>query len=379
MTDTEAAGDAPAKAGGFANRRTLVRVGVILAALVVGVSAIVAGRQWWLVGRYAVSTDDAYVGVRSVVLSPKVSGYVAEILIADNAPVKTGDLIARIDSGDYRLALRTAEAQLETQRAAVVRMARQVDAQRALVAQARAQVDSAKAAAVRTSLDLKRQRELAARNVNTAQTLDTAEANDLQAKAAVAATTAAVTNAEATVNTLTAQQGEAEAGVRLAEVAVAKAERDLTFTEIRAPIDGVLGNRAIQIGDYVQPAQRLAALVPLQDVFVDANFKETQLSRIEVGQPVRIQVDAHASERIEGRVLSLAPASGAVFSLLPPDNATGNFTKVVQRLTVRIALPPEAIARANLKPGMSVYVSVDTRPADKRVVSQPQRATSSIR
>ncbi len=365
--------------------RMLVRLCLVLAFSAAAVAGGVIGRQWWLVGRFMVTTDDAYVGARAAILSPKVSGYVAEILLPDNTAVKVGDLIARIDAGDYQLALQTAQGQLATQRAAVVRIGRQIEAQRALVAQAAAQVDAAKAIAVRAALDLKRQAELAVRKINTAAALDSAQANDLQAKAAVVAATAAVNNAEANTAVFLAQQLEAETSVRLAEIGVAKAERDLSFTEIRAPIEGVLGNRGMQVGDYVQPAQRLASLVPMQALFVDANFKETQLARLKIGQIVQISVDAHVRDVIQGRVISMAPASGAVFSLLPPDNATGNFTKVVQRVAVRIELPPEAIARANLKPGMSVVVRVDTRTDGQpgtetpTLDTSPARATSSIR
>jgi membrane fusion protein, multidrug efflux system len=364
--------------------RVFLQMALVVVVSGLAVAGVVVGRQWWHHGRYFVTTDDAYVGARAAILSPKVSGYVSDILIADNAPVKVGDLIARIDAGDYKLALQSAQGQLEAQQAAVVRFGRQIEAQRALVAQANAQVEAAKAGAVRAGLELKRQSELALRKINTVAALDSAQANDLQAKAAVVSAISAVANAEANTAVTLAQQKEAEALVRLAEISVAKAERDLSFTEIRAPIDGILGNRGMQVGDYVQPTQRLASLVPIQSIFVEANFKETQVARLQVGQRVRISVDAHARDVIEGQVLSLAPASGAVFSLLPPDNATGNFTKIVQRIAARIALPPDAIARANLKPGMSVVVSVDTRTGPAAAAPMPldpvpSRATSSIR
>ena len=146
------------------------------------------------------------------------------------------------------------------------------------------------------------------------------------------------------------------------QTALAKAERDLSFTIIRAPFDGVIGNRAVQVGDYVQPTQRLASLVPLQAVYIDANFKETQFAHLQPGQPVSITVDALPGRMLEGRVASFAPASGSVFSLLPPDNATGNFTKIVQRLPVRILVPASVAEQSVLRPGMSVIVKVDTKP-----------------
>jgi membrane fusion protein (multidrug efflux system) len=162
---------------------------------------------------------------------------------------------------------------------------------------------------------------------------------------------------------LRAQQQEATGTLKELQTAAAKAERDLSFTEIRAPIDGVIGNRAMQVGDYVQPGQRLAALVPLTGVYVDANFKETQLQGLRPGQPVTISVDALPDHDVTGTVASVSPASGSVFSLLPPDNATGNFTKIVQRLAVRITLPPDVADKRLLRPGMSVVASVNTKPA----------------
>jgi membrane fusion protein (multidrug efflux system) len=160
---------------------------------------------------------------------------------------------------------------------------------------------------------------------------------------------------------LRAQQQEAERTLKELQTAQAKAERDLSFTQVRAPIDGVIGNRAVQVGDYVQTGTRLAAVVPLDDVYIDANFKETQLSRLKPGQPVKVSVDALPEHDLKGTVSSVSPASGSVFSLLPPDNATGNFTKIVQRLPVRIRLPADVTAERLLRPGMSVVVSVNTK------------------
>jgi len=173
---------------------------------------------------------------------------------------------------------------------------------------------------------------------------------------------AGVASAIANVDVLKAQKEEAARTLQQYETALAKAERDLSFTTIRAPFDGVVGNRAVQVGDYVQPTQRLASLVPLVAVYIDANFKETQVSRLQAGQPVSISVDALPGQAIEGRIASFAPASGSVFSLLPPDNATGNFTKIVQRLPVRILVPAEIAEQGLLRPGMSVVVKVNTKP-----------------
>ncbi len=332
---------------------------------------------WRTVWRFQITTDDAYVSARASTLAPKIAGYVTEIAVPDNAAVKVGDLIARLDPGDYQLAVRAARDAAETQRAAITRIGKQIAAQRSAVDQSEAQSLSAKAAATKAAQDLKRQIDLAARKINSAQALDQAQAANEQAKAAATAALAAIQAAIATVGVLEAQRTEAESALRQVETTLAKAERDLTFTELRAPFDGVIGNRAMQVGDYVQPGQRLASLVPLQAAYIDANVKETQLARIRPGQRVTVTVDAQPDAPIEGIVESLAPASGAVFSLLPPDNATGNFTKIVQRLTVRVGLPEATLTAGLLRPGMSVVVTINTKPGTERPVQLPP-ATAAI-
>ena len=193
------------------------------------------------------------------------------------------------------------------------------------------------------------------------QLQEQAQANRDQAVAGVQGAQAAIDSAIANVDVLKGQQQEAISTLNELKTALAKAERDLSFTVIRAPLDGVIGNRAVQTGDYVQTGQRLASLVPLADVYVTANFKETQVAHLKPGQPVSISVDALPEHTIQGTVESFSPASGAVFSLLPPDNATGNFTKIVQRLPVRIRVPEEIAREGLLRPGMSVVVSVNTK------------------
>ena len=198
-----------------------------------------------------------------------------------------------------------------------------------------------------------------------------------QAIASVQAAEAALESATANVGVIQAQQEEARRALKQSETSLAKAERDLSFTVIRAPFDGVIGNRAVQVGDYVQPTQRLASLVPLDAIYIDANFKETQLARVHPGQPVNISVDAFPEHDLEGKVASIAPASGSVFSLLPPDNATGNFTKIVQRLPVRILVPAAIAEKSLLRPGMSVVVSVNTKPGAPSV--EQQLTSASVR
>jgi membrane fusion protein (multidrug efflux system) len=222
-----------------------------------------------------------------------------------------------------------------------------------------------------------RQQLLAGKEFASRQTLEQAVANRDQAVAAVSNAAAAIDGAQAQIGVLQAQRQEAAGTLAELKTALAKAERDLTFTEIKAPVDGVIGNRAVQLGDFVQIGQRVAALVPLTDVYIDANFKETQLARLQVGQPVAIKVDALPGEKIAGVVQSVAPASGSVFSLLPPDNATGNFTKIVQRLAVRVRVPADVAERGALRPGMSVVVDVNTkRGAVAALAPQTRTATN---
>jgi membrane fusion protein, multidrug efflux system len=350
-----------------ANRKPLL-IGVAVLALL---GAGWFGFDYMTTGRFLVTTDDAYVRAYNTTLGAKVSGYVSAFLVDDNTKVHAGDVIARIDDGDYRLAVDSARDKVATQEATIARFDRQIEAQRAAVEQAQAQLISAQAAQKRMQSEYDRQQALASKEFASKQTLEQSLANRDQADASVQSAQAALDGAIANIGVLQAQKQEAEQTLEELKTALAKAERDLSFTDIRAPVDGVVGNRATQVGDFVQTGQRIAALVPLSEVFIDANFKETQLAHLRPGQPVSISVDALPDEALRGVVASVSPASGSVFTLLPPDNATGNFTKIVQRLPVRIQVPADVAERGALRPGMSVVVSVNTKPG--AVASAPQR------
>jgi membrane fusion protein, multidrug efflux system len=357
--------------------RRKIALGVVAA-----LAAAVAGwfgYDYVTVGRFTVSTDDAYVQAYNTTLAAKVAGYVASVPVTDNTAVRSGDVIATIDDGDYRLAVDSAREKVATQEATIARMAHQIAAQEAAVEQARTQLASAQAGARRMELELNRQNMLVARDASSRQLQEQAQANRDQAIAGVQGAQAAIDSAAANVEVLKGQRQEAISTLGELKTALAKAERDLSFTVIRAPIDGVVGNRAVQVGDYVQTGQRLASVVPLDDVYVTANFKETQVSRLRPGQQVGISVDAHPEHTIQGTLESFSPASGAVFSLLPPDNATGNFTKIVQRLPVRIHVPVDVAHEGLLRPGMSVVVTVNTKTsavADGNKSPQTQRAAA---
>ncbi len=319
------------------------------------------GYKWFVEGRFIVSTDDAYVKADMSTIAAKVPGYIATVPIVENAKVVKDQVLATIDDGDYRNAVDAAKARIETQNATIERLGRQVDAQAAAVDQAKAMLQSARADAVRTQAEFQRADALMRSSFGTQQKLDEARADRDRGTAAIANAAASVTAAEAGRNVSAAQRVEAQKVEGELQTALDKARRDLSFTVVRAPFDGVVGNKAAQPGEYVQPGTRLLALVPLQSAYVEANFKETQIGALKLGQKVVIKPDAYGDRDIIGRVESIAPASGAQFSLLPPENATGNFTKVVQRLPVRIAVPAEVAREGILRPGLSVEVSVHTR------------------
>ena len=367
-TVAPAAAVKPAKRGGM--RRT---VATVVAALVL-TAALYYGYQWWTVGRFQIATDDAYIHADIATLSTKVSGHVTAVEVTDNSRVKAGEIIARIDDGDYQLSVQTAKDKIAVQQAGIERIARQIDAQQANVDQARAQLTATEADAKRATLELNRQKDLATRDFSSRQTLEQAEANNARMIATVQSGKAAIEAALASGEVLKAQKVEAERTLSQLQTALTMSERDLSFTIIRAPFDGVIGNRAVQKGDFVQPSQRLASLVQLDHVYIDANFKETQLQRLRADQLVDIEVDAMPGHVFQGSVVSFAPASGSVFSLLPPENATGNFTKVVQRVPVRIRVEQRAEEHDLLRPGMSVYVSVKTKgETDRPLAAQAER------
>nr|WP_244551918.1 HlyD family secretion protein [Rhizobium sp. RU33A] len=334
---------------------------VILAALLAGGAWY--GYQWWIDGRFMVSTDDAYIEGDIAIISPKVSGYVEKVNVASNQVVRAGDPLVTLDGGDYQIAYDQAVAGKQSSDLAIARIDAQINGGQASVAQAQAQLGSLEAAVRGAEITEKRASELAAKSVGTTADLDNAKVALDQARANLVAGHAAVASAEANLSILKAQRDEALNAVKVQDQVVAKAKRDLDFTVLKAPYDGVIGNLSVQSGDLVSAGKRLAALVPTSELYIEANFKETQIAHLVPGSKVSIHVDAYGDDALEGTVTSIAPASGAIFSMLPAENATGNFTKVVQRVPVRIALPKEALAGGHLRAGLSVIVDVDTRTA----------------
>ncbi|MBN8944054.1 MAG: HlyD family secretion protein [Rhizobiales bacterium] len=353
----------------------------LIAAAVIGAGGWF-GYNWYVEGRFLVSTDDAYVKADTTILAAKISGYVTEVAVRDNVAVRAGDVLARIDDGDYRLAVEAAAAKVATQDSTIQRIEAQRVAQDAAVAQARAQLAAAEADTQRTVSALARAQRLISQEFASQAAVDTAKADRDRNLAQVEQAKAAITGAEAQVAVLKAQRSEAERVKGELQNALDRAKRDLDFTVVRAPVDGVVGNRVVQIGQFVQPGTRLLALVATASIYVEANLKETQVGRITLGDSVDVSVDAFSGQPIHGRVESIAPASGAIFSLLPPENATGNFTKIVQRIPVRIALDPQAVAHGRLRPGMSVITTIRTGrepdPARVGVIDQGSRAPARL-
>ncbi|TAI67018.1 HlyD family secretion protein [Bradyrhizobium sp. Leo170] len=338
-------------------KRRFVMMGVLgLLAL----AAVGYGVYWFVAGRFYISTDDAYVRANNSMLGARVSGHLAAILPADNSIVRAGEVIFRIDDGDYRIAVDAARSKIATQQATIERIGRQVTALESAVEQAQAQLASSEANLKRAGLDFDRQQALSTKGFASRATFEVSEASRDQGVAAVKSAQAAYDAARDNVEVTKAQQNEARATLAELQTQLAKAERDLDFATVRAPVEGTFSNRLVNVGDFIQVGQRLGNVVPLDDVFIDANYKETQLKRVRPGQPVTISVDAYGHRKFKGVVDSISPAAGSVFTLLPPDNATGNFTKIVQRLPVRIRVP-KSVARQNvLRAGMSVYTTVDT-------------------
>ncbi len=339
----------------------------------VGVAALAGGSwygyDWWANGRFMTSTDDAYIQGNIASIAAKVSGYVDAIDVAANQQVKAGDALVTLDNGDYRISFDQAQAQIDTENLTLKRFDAQIVGGQASLLQAWAQKTALAAGARNASLAKDRADQLQAKSFGSQATLDSATAALDQANANLSGADAAIAAAEASIAVLQAQRSEAEGSLKSLELSRDKAQRDLTFTVLKAPFDGVVGNLAVQKGDLVSAGQRLAALVPVNALYIDANFKETQLAGMVPGEKARLHIDALGDATIIGTVVSVSPASGSVFSLLPPENATGNFTKVVQRVPVRIALPEDALLSGRLRAGLSVVVNVDSRTAPASTAS----------
>ena len=328
----------------------------------VGIAAAATyGVQYWQVGRFEISTDDAYVQADSIIIAPRVAGYIAQVLVTDNQPVKAGQVLAKIDDRDLRTALDQATADRQAAVQKVANIGAQLDLQQSVIAGASAQLESTEAAATFAAQDQKRYSELAHTGAGSVQQAQQSQSLLLQRAADLQRAQAALTNARQQVAVLRTAEAEAMAAEQHAAAVEQQARLNLSYATITAPEDGTVGARSLRVGQYVQAGTQLMAVVPLHSVYVVANYKETQLTDVHAGQAVDISVDTFPDATVHGVVDSIAPASGQEFALLPPDNATGNFTKIVQRIPVKIALHDNSALAGRLRPGMSVEPTIDTR------------------
>ncbi|KAA1183782.1 HlyD family secretion protein [Rhizobium tropici] len=352
---------APATAAAPKASRKLVKRGILAAALLAGVAfGADFGYRYWTVGRFIESTDDAYVKADYTTIAPKVAGYIKEVLVNDNDTVKTGQVLARIDDRDFQAALSQAKADLKAADAAITNIDAQILLQQSLIGQAKATLDASQASLDYAQSDAARQARLISNGAGTQSRAEETQSASKQAAAAVERDQAALVAAQNKVPVLQTQRDQAVAQRDRAAAAVQQAELNLSYTNIVAAVDGTVGARSIRVGQYVTSGTQLMAVVPLHSVYVVANFKETQLTYVRPGQSVEIKVDSFPDINIKGHVDSLSPASGLEFSLLPPDNATGNFTKIVQRIPVKIVIDDEHLAGL-LRSGMSVEPEIDTK------------------
>jgi len=357
-------------------KRPAVRRVLLLVAILV-VVAILA----WLIhyetrGKYFEGTDDAYIQADAVTVSPKISGYVEQVYVIDNQDVKAGQPLVRIDPRDYKAATAQYQAQIDVAKANADNVRATIREQQAMIEQARAQAAAADSDARFAASQVERYTPLAASGAETREKLTTLRNQATQAANTAAAQRAALDSAERRIGSLEAQVRQAQATGEAAQAQLAAADVNLGSTIVRASVDGRIGDKGVRVGQFVQSGTRMLSVVPLSAIYISANYKETQIGLMRPGQPATIDVDALPGVNLRGHVESVSPGTGAQFSLLPPQNATGNFTKIVQRVPVRIAIDAGPEARRVLVPGLSVTVSVDTFAAKgaERDIREQERA-----
>jgi membrane fusion protein, multidrug efflux system len=337
-----------------------VRKGLLIAGGVILAAGLAYGIYWLVHGRYIVSTDDAYLRADAVTVAPRVSGYIDEIYVKENQHVAAGQPLLHIDKRNYQDTVSQETASVAAREADVSAADSQIRRQREVIAQSREELASARAKAQFSHAQAARYRALRDEGADTEEKSAEAESESRQNDAAEAAASASLRAAESQLDILASQRAQALAQLESAKASVSTARQNLDDTLLRASLDGTVGDDSARLGQYVQPGTRLMSLVPVRSVYLVANFKETQLTHMRIGQKASVEVDALGGAKIDAQVESFAPGTGSQFALLPPENATGNFIKIVQRVPVRLRLmPPEDLAD-RLIPGLSVTVRVDT-------------------
>jgi membrane fusion protein (multidrug efflux system) len=342
-------------------KRGLTKKLAIGASLLAIIAGTYFGYQYWTVGRFEVSTDDAYVQADSTTVAPKISGYLDTVSVRDNERVTAGQVLAHIDDRDFQAALDQAKGDVSAAEATVAGKAAALQTQQSIIDAARATLVVDNANQTFAQQDDQRYKALATTGYGSTQNAERAVSRNSEARAVIARDTAALATAVSQVDILKAQLAEAKGALEHDKAVEHQAELNLSYTSITAAVDGVVANRTLRIGQYVQAGTQLMAVVPTQSAYIVANFKETQLTDVHAGQAVEVEIDMFPGIKAHGHVDSMAPASGQEFSLLPPDNATGNFTKIVQRIPVKIVLDPGSPLAQDLRPGMSVNPTIDTR------------------
>jgi membrane fusion protein (multidrug efflux system) len=360
MSNTAYVAETKTKISLAPSRRAIKRAALALAVVLGIAGAADFGHYYLTTGRYLETTDDAYVKADSTIIAPKVSGYIAEVLVSDNEPVKAGQLLARIDDRDFRTALNQAKADVAASEAAVRNLNAQIELQQPLIQQQAAEVDAAEANLKFAQEERARYDDLMKSGSGTVQRAQQTDAALRAQTAQLQQGKAGLIAANKRIEVLSTQHAQAVAQLDHARAVEEQAALNLSYTQITAPVDGTVGARSLRVGQYVQAGTQLMAVVPLDAVYVVANFKETQLTNVRNGQPVELQVDSFHATTLKGHVDSLSPASGLEFALLPPDNATGNFTKIVQRVPVKIVLDDQSL-KGLLRPGMSAVPTVNTK------------------
>jgi membrane fusion protein (multidrug efflux system) len=323
------------------------------------------GWRWYTVSRFLVETDDAYTQADNIPVSSQVAGYITEVMVADNQHVKRGEVIARIDDRLYRAAVAQARATLDVKTADAHNIGAQIARQASVIAQMKADVDSAKAELQFAAQEQIRYAKLMQTGAGTIQKAQQTSADRRMHEAKLAKFNASLEASRKDLRVLQTREEQAKAAIENAKAALSLAQINLGYATITAPHDGVVGDRTLRVGQLVQPGTRLLTLVPMHDVYVIANYKETQLEYLRRGQRVELSVDGYPDLILQGHVDSLAPGSGAQFALLPPENATGNFTKIVQRVPVKILLDHDDPATETLRPGLSVISAINVRSAKR--------------
>ncbi|WP_354688804.1 HlyD family secretion protein [Aeromonas sp. 19NY04SH05-1] len=341
----------------------------LLAAMVLALLGLLFAGYWYLHGRYFESTDNAYLQSEVTGISSKLSGYISEVLVTDNQSVKAGQLIARLDDREFQSQVAEAQADLHLIQATIENLAATRVQQLSLIQQAEARVASAEAEQLRARQQVQRIGQLNQRHYSSQDSLDEVRASLQVTQAQMQEAKAALQAARERLLVLDAEAKQNQAKLALSSAQLEQARLELSYTELRAPADGIIGKRSLREGLYVQSGMQVASLVPLQQVWVEANFKETQLAHMQPGQKVEVILDAYPDQPVEGIIDSLAPATGAKFALLPPENATGNFTKIVQRVPVKIRIPEPGPLAGKLRPGLSTEVIVDTRTPEPLVAA----------